>query len=191
MRSRGARWRTLNVLAYLITRWIFSAGRCRGNDSDSGLLSSSFNCPWVFIVRAYTRRDIVLTRLSCTSAEEGREPQEKFNGNAEVAVSIRPCRFRPSSRPRFRFLPLRFFFARASSLYPDGDVRSVRPISSKRVARIYGGALFSNITSTTGSEGRGERERETPSDHARLNFRVRGKWGLSRGRATDTREEGR
>lgn len=76
------------VLAYLITRWILSArtGRCKGNDSDSGLLNSSFNCSWVFIVRAYTRRDIVLTRLPV--CRTGRTPsttntstQRKFSGN--------------------------------------------------------------------------------------------------------------
>lgn len=73
----------------------------------------------------------------------------------------------------------------------EGSIgRGCRFLSSRAwVARlVYGSALFSNITSTTGSEGRRTR-RETPSDHARLNFRVGGNGGAGAENDGDGGEE--
>lgn len=60
------------------------------------------------------------------------------------------------------------------------------PPELRRLA--HGSALFSNITSTVGNEGRRTR-RETSSDHARLNFRVEGNAGKRAGRK-DTMDTG-
>lgn len=169
-----------------------SANRCRGNDSDSGLLSSSFNCSWIFIIRAYTRRDIVLTHISCvpvvsihslkTNTFTG-EIQRK-HGKGHFRLS-RLSLFTLNSRSLFililiscktyRYITLIHFVLVCPIILrktKNSIGRGCRFLFSRAWAAqlVYGSALFSNITST-GSEGR---RRETPSDHARLNFRVGG-----------------
>lgn len=68
----------VECIAYLITRrWILSAGRCRGNDSDSSLLAPpliAFGFSSSVHTQHHHTRYIVLTRVLCTGVLMLRSP---------------------------------------------------------------------------------------------------------------------
>jgi len=159
------------------------------------LLSSSFNCPPGFHCRCTCAcRDIVLTRRSRPPVIAGDERlSARSAGNAETTPRHSAL---PSVRLSSRFLPCPCSRRDGSlaSVWMSSAVSLARSITPPlrprppwdphgRGCRFLGAwpararsALFSDITSTKGNEGRGTR-RETPSDHARLNFRVGGNAG--------------